>query len=206
MRNTGDVGLADERQKVTLAEVELEQFPPKPRRSKFSDERKAEIIAAIENEYGGSINKAGESLGINPASIRGWYNPNMRGPRSKKVVQNNENQHPMPKLPPQELIDAKRMQLTDVFEKIILKYASYISDADLEEAKTKPNVAAVTLGIMFDKLQIMKGQPTHITQTNVRYMEQGSLRTMARERLKVLQGGKDEGGDGGQNPPQSATA
>lgn len=196
--------MSETKNKVSLDEVELEVFPdqqPRHRRSKYTEERKAEILVAIENEYGGNVRAACAALGIPVHTVRSWYSPVRRGPTSKKVLFDGERIEPMPKLPSQEIIDQKRYHLTDIFESIVAKYAQYIDAADLEELKTKPNVAAVTLGILFDKLQIMKGQPTHITQTNVRYMEQGSLRNMARERLKVLEGGK-----GGPDEDKSSTA
>lgn len=159
---------------------------PQGRPSQWTDERKAEITAVIEVVHGGSVHKAAAALGLPESSIRRWYDP----PRRTKPQPRDKKMDPMPKLPPQELIDGKRTQMTDIFERIVARYASFIEEADL--ANQKPVQAATVVGILFDKLQIMRGQPTHITQTNVRYMEVGSLREMAKARLKVLEGGKSD--------------
>lgn len=155
---------------------------------KYTDERKAEIIAIIENVYAGSINKGCAAIGVPEASVRLWYQPKSRKP--DRTYHLSDKTEPMPDLPPQELIDHKRQQITDTFQRIIERYAGFIEKSDLDGQK--PVQAATVVGILFDKLQIMRGQPTHITQTNVRYMEQGSLKKMARERLKVLEGGKKD--------------
>lgn len=173
----------------------------------WTDARKAEAIAVIENEYGGNVAVACKAMGWRPSGVRRWYDPK---PDMPKGTHHGGRRSPMPDLPPASLIEKKRAQMTDIFEKIVLKYADYLSNFEMETDKSlKPNSAAVTLGILFDKLQIMQGMPTHITQTNVRYMAPGSLRHMAKERLRVLEGGRKdaEEGDphgGDQSPPLAA--
>lgn len=161
-------------------------LPRLGRPPKYSDERKAEIIAAIEVEYDGNVSAAARAFGVPQTTVLRWVQPKTRVAKHAT----HKTGTPMPALPPQELLDQKRQGLTDIFESIIAKYSKFLEDAEL--SGQKPVQAATVVGILFDKLQIMKGMPTHITQTNVRYMEKGSLQKMARERLQVLEGGKGQ--------------
>lgn len=110
-------------------------------RREYSDEDKATALAALDAN-GGNVQRTARTLGIPEPTLRGWARK--RGIHPTVV----------------ELHDQKKGSLADELEEIAEKLAGAmpgkVAEASLQQTAT-------SLGIVIDKMQLLRGQPTNIT-------------------------------------------
>jgi len=107
----------------------------------YSPERKAEVLSLLDaNE--GNLRLTAKDTGIDKETIRYWI----------------QNRHRYVELQPKKLID-----LAQIAESNARRLASNISTMDLSEVPL--NHQATAFGIMIDKMQLLRGLPTNITES-----------------------------------------
>ena len=104
----------------------------------YSPERKAEVLALVDAADGNVFQVARET-GINEATIRYW-------------IQNKSRYR--------EFQEVKRQSLADLAESNAYRLGFSIQNQDLSEIPL--NHKATAFGIMIDKMQLLRGQPTSI--------------------------------------------
>lgn len=115
----------------------------KPPRRRYSDEDRANALAALAaNE--GNVNHTANQLGIPAKTLESWA----KGQRHPEAAQ---------------LCEEKKPELADALEEVARKLADAmpgkVADAGLRDT-------AIALGIAVDKMRLLREAPTSITQTN----------------------------------------
>ena len=113
---------------------------PKPYRD-YSEDFKANAIALVAANNG-IVNRAAIEAGIDESLLRSW----LRTPdRFRK------------------LSEQKKVSLADLAESNAYSLAKSIAEHDLESATLQAKSTA--FGVMVDKMQLLRGQPTSITES-----------------------------------------
>lgn len=115
-----------------------------PRRRQWTDEEKAEILAALDAN-GGNVKRTARQCGVAVSTLRGWA----KGRGTNAGVS---------KLRPQkrgELADA----LEDIAWQVIGLLPSKLECAEVRELST-------LLGVSLDKLLVLRGQPNNRTEVS----------------------------------------
>jgi transposase-like protein len=110
-------------------------------RREYTDAQKAEALAALDAN-GGNVKRTARELDIPEASLREWS----KGRNSP---------------PGADLCAQKKADLGEGLEALIGRLMGGLSEAKI--AKAGLSEVGVVLGIAFDKLQLLRGQPTSIT-------------------------------------------
>lgn len=148
---------------------------PKHKKREYSPEEKAAALAVLASA-GGNTRAAARQLSaaghaVPEATLRGW---------SKQDLV----------LPEQELVEDAKRALDVILESVVGKIARGLDrPAAIDRILTRPVQGATVLGILVDKLRILRGEATEITEQKVTYAEPGSLRKLA---LRVIEGGREE--------------
>lgn len=117
--------------------------PNKPTRRRYSDEYRANALAALSaNE--GNIERTARQLGIPAKTLENWA----KGTNHPEAAELGERKKP-------ELADA----LEEVARKLADAMPGKVADAGLRDT-------AIALGIAVDKMRLLREAPTSITQTN----------------------------------------
>lgn len=109
----------------------------------YSIEDKAKALAVL-NSNGGNVKRTARELGIPANTLRDWRND----PDSAAPV---------------ELREQKEAELESSLESIALRYAAALDDDIVVRAiiaSRDPSKLAFVLGIVVDKLQLLRGKPT----------------------------------------------
>jgi transposase-like protein len=107
----------------------------------YSREQKAEVLAILEANSG-NLKRTAAETGIDHSTIRYWY----------------ENRDRFRELQPQKIID-----LASKAESNAHLLADSIATHDLDTASLSQKATAY--GVMIDKMQLLRGLPTSITET-----------------------------------------
>lgn len=124
-------------------------------RRKYSDREKAEALAVF--DACGNLTETSRSTGIPDATLSDWIN-NKRGVSSSDIP---------------KLRNEKRQNLSDAFEEIALE-SCRVAQARLtgkQADKIAFNHLMTGAGIAVDKMQLLRGQPTMISES----VERGEL-------------------------------
>lgn len=160
---------------------------PKRRKKSYSDEEKAAALAVLAANAG-STRAAARQLAaagvrVPEATLRDWAaQPMQLEPAVVEMVE-----------------DAKR-RLDEILEGVAGKLARGLDRPEaIARIMSRPVQAATVLGILIDKMKILRGEATQVVE-HVSYTEPGTLRALS---LRVLDGGKQAGED---SPPAALPA
>jgi transposase-like protein len=117
--------------------------PNKPTRRRYSDEERANALAAL-SANADDVNHTANQLGIPRKTLENWA----KGARHPEAAQLGQEKKP-------ELADA----LEEVARKLADAMPAKIADASLRDT-------AIAMGIAVDKMRLLREAPTSITQTN----------------------------------------
>lgn len=169
--------------------------------SKHTPEEKAAILSALDAlvEKGGitkkdAMKQIGAEYGMPHRTLENWVRE--RG-WSKKAGGLAALRHRVKQIDPvlaktipsaDETARLTDAQIADVLEGIVMKYADLLGRDDVvKSVRRQPAKAAIVMAVTFDKLQVIRGKPTSITESQVRYMPPGSLKAYVKE-LDVIEG------------------
>jgi transposase-like protein len=124
--------------------------PPKRKKREYSPETKAAALALLAS-CGGNTRAAARQLAaagqrIPEATLRGW---------AKQPLE----------LPEQELVDDAKRELDVILESVVGKIALGLDrPAAITRILSRPVQAGTVLGILIDKLRVLRGQASEITE------------------------------------------
>jgi hypothetical protein len=124
--------------------------PPKRKKREYTPEQKAAALAVLAS-CGGSTRHAARQLAgaghkIPEATLRGWANQPMAPAQ-------------------QELVDDAKRELDVILESVVGKIARGLDRPEaIDRILSKPVQAGTVLGILVDKLRVLRGQATEITE------------------------------------------
>ncbi len=95
--------------------------------------------------------------------------------------------------PPAPVIEAAELaydQLLGIAKSFVMKLAAGLNrDETVSRLLSKPDKATVAMAVGIDKIRLLEGLATEITEQTVTYAEPGALRKLA---LTVIEGGREE--------------
>jgi len=124
--------------------------PPKRKKREYSPETKPAALAVLAS-CGGNARAAARQLAaagqrVPEATLRGW---------SKQPLE----------LPEQELVEEAKRELDVILESVVAKLAKNLDRPEaIDRIMARPVQAATVLGILVDKLRVIRGQATEITE------------------------------------------
>jgi hypothetical protein len=147
----------------------------KSRKRVYSPEEKAAALAVLAS-CGGNTRAASRQLAA-------------AGQRVPEATLRGFARQPL-ELPEQELVDEAKRALDVILESVVGKIAQGLDRPEaVQRILGRPVQAATVVGILIDKLRVIRGQATEITEQTVTYAEPGSLRKLA---LTVIEGGRED--------------
>lgn len=123
---------------------------PKRRKREYTPEQKAAAIAVLASA-GGNTRAAARQLAaagqpVPEATLRGWASQPLE-------------------LPEEQLVEEAKRALDVILESVVGKIAKKLDRPEaIARIMTRPVQAATVLGILVDKLRILRGQATEITE------------------------------------------
>lgn len=108
----------------------------------YTPEEKAAAVAMVEAE-GGNATRAAKKLGIPYGTLKDWMNGKNMGHGAARLI-------PMARRELADVLEDKAHQLTEGLD-------------EQKIAKAGLQATAVSLGIVVDKMQLLRGKPTNIT-------------------------------------------
>lgn len=128
-------------------------------RRKYSDSQKANALAVLSANRG-NVLRTSRELNIPERTLNDWSHlaENAMNPNSKRPVS------PEYALEIAQLREQKVAELSNVFESVALKYLAHASE-DSVVNQTKGRDAVFSAAIATDKMQLLRNQPTSITET-----------------------------------------
>lgn len=141
----------------------------KPTKRQYSDNDKALALATLDAN-GGDVRKTAKTLKMPESTLSDW---------SKNRGVNKEVT---------EIREVKKKELSERLEDVAYKLTDNLmirADSELSILVPMKDIAT-SLGIVVDKMQLLKGEPTAITKELLSTEERESIKGQIREKLRLV--------------------